>query len=51
MSNSGRRKPPLVTDKRYAKQAQKKAAPKRKTTPSRKRPKKRGVLAWVLAPF
>ncbi|MEM6596018.1 MAG: PBP1A family penicillin-binding protein [Pseudomonadota bacterium] len=51
MSNSGRRKPPLVADKRYAKSATKKAAPKRRAKPSRKAAKKRGPISWVLAPF
>ncbi|MEM6408617.1 MAG: PBP1A family penicillin-binding protein [Pseudomonadota bacterium] len=51
MSNSGRRKPPLVADKRYAKSPPKKAAPKRKKAPARKAQKKRGLIGWILAPF
>ncbi|MEM7470299.1 MAG: PBP1A family penicillin-binding protein [Pseudomonadota bacterium] len=51
MSNSGRRKPPLVAEKRYAKSApNRKKAPARK--PQKKRsPKKRGLIGWIIAPF
>ncbi len=50
---SGRKKSPLVAEKRYsksaAKPAKKKPSPKRK--PARKPAKKRGVIGWILAPF
>lgn len=53
MSNSGRKKPPLVAEKRFSKAPQpkpKRAAPKRK---SRKKapPRPKGFLGWILAPF
>ena len=61
MSGNGRKRPPLVADKRYANKpaAKKKAAPKkpatkpaarkRKTTPKKARP--RGFIGWLLTPF
>ncbi len=57
MSGNGKKRPPLVADKRYtAKPAAKKAAApakkpaaKRKAAPKKAKP--RGVIGWVLAPF
>ncbi|MGJ8587819.1 MAG: transglycosylase domain-containing protein [Yoonia sp.] len=57
MSGNGKKRPPLVADKRYtAKPAAKKAAApakkpaaKRKVAPKKAKP--RGVIGWVLAPF
>ncbi len=60
MSGNGRKRPPLVADKRYtAKPAAKKAtgqskkpakpAARRKAAPKRAKP--RGVIGWILAPF
>ncbi|AXI56376.1 transglycosylase domain-containing protein [Sulfitobacter sp. JL08] len=57
MSDSSRRKPPLVADKRYpsgsasksARKAKPKAAP-RKSRPKRTRRPMRGPLRWLLAP-
>lgn len=43
MSDSKRRKPPLVAENRYGKAKTKKAAPKRKATPKRKAPAKKPV--------
>ncbi|PTX58091.1 1A family penicillin-binding protein [Litoreibacter ponti] len=55
MNNSGRKKPPLVAEKRYAKAAKPKATPKAKAKPRvakrKAAPKKRGVLGWILFPF
>ena len=54
MSNSGRKKPPLVAEKRYSRAAAKPGPkPKRKTTRRKKSKvaKKRGILGWILAPF
>lgn len=61
MTGPGKKRPPLVADRRYpAKPAAKKAAPKK--TPAKKKPvakrkaapkkaKPRGFIGWVLAPF
>jgi membrane peptidoglycan carboxypeptidase len=57
MSGNGKKRPPLVADKRYtAKPAAKKAAApakkpaaKRKAAPKKAKP--RGVIGWMLAPF
>lgn len=55
MSNSGRKKPTLVAEKRYSKA--RKAKPKAKAKPkprvSRRKaaPKKRGIIGWILFPF
>jgi membrane peptidoglycan carboxypeptidase len=60
MSNSGRRKPPLVAEKRYSpakgkkKPASKKPAPSRSRKKSAKRkpaPQRRGILYWLFWPF
>ena len=57
MSGSGKKRPPLVADRRYAAKpaAQKKAAPKKaapaKRKVSRKRTKPRGFIGWLLTPF
>ena len=57
MSGQGRKRGPLVADKRYSNS---KAKPKRKAAPSRKakrraaprtRTARRGILGWLLAPF
>jgi 1A family penicillin-binding protein len=54
MSNTGRRKPPLVADKRYAK-PKPGPAPKPKPRKSRKKTRKpqrkRGLIGWIMAPF
>lgn len=61
MSGNGKKRPPLVADKRYAAKpaAKKKAAPikaaakpaarKRKSTPTKAKP--RGFIGWLLTPF
>ncbi|MEO1640795.1 MAG: transglycosylase domain-containing protein [Pseudomonadota bacterium] len=65
MSGNGRKRPPLVADKRYsgktpakkktanrkpaAKPAARKTSPSRKTAPKRKQP--RGIIGWLLTPF
>lgn len=54
MSNSGRKKPPLVAEKRYSKAAAKpKAKPKPKARAAKRKtaPKQRGVIGWILFPF
>ena len=59
MSNSGRRKPPLVAEKRYNKatsakpkpKPKPKAKPKPRVTKRKAAPKKRGVIGWILFPF
>ncbi len=59
MSGNGRKKSPLVAERRYpAKPAGKKAAPKKKAKPAArrkaapKRPSKpRGLIGWLLLPF
>ncbi|MDA8746601.1 PBP1A family penicillin-binding protein [Litoreibacter sp.] len=53
MSNSGKRKP-LVADKRYAKAKPKpaaKAKPAKRKAAARRKPKKMGLIGYVLAPF
>ncbi|WP_281857633.1 transglycosylase domain-containing protein [Litoreibacter halocynthiae] len=55
MSNSGRKKPPLVAEKRYSKapaaKPKPKAKPKPRVTKRKAAPKKRGVIGWILFPF
>ena len=51
MSNSGKSKTPLVAEKRYSKESQKKPAKKRVKRKSSKKPAKRGLLEWILFPF
>ena len=55
MSNSGRKKPPLVAEKRYSKapaaKPKPKAKPKPRATKRKAAPKKRGVIGWILFPF
>jgi 1A family penicillin-binding protein len=55
MSNSGRKKPTLVADKRYSKapaaKPKPKAKPKPRVTKRKAAPKKRGVIGWILFPF
>ncbi|EPX77411.1 transglycosylase domain-containing protein [Litoreibacter arenae] len=55
MSNSGRKKPPLVAEKRYSKAAaakpKPKAKPKRRVTKRKAASKKRGLIGWILFPF
>jgi len=52
MSNSGRKKPPLVAEKRSFKaKAKPKAPAKRKPRVTKRKTAKRGVLGWVLFPF
>lgn len=66
MSGNGRKRPPLVADKRYAAKpaARKKTAPKKKTTPGKPPPKQaarrkvtpgktrpRSFAGWLMTPF
>ncbi|SHF35473.1 penicillin-binding protein, 1A family [Litoreibacter ascidiaceicola] len=55
MSNSGRKKPPLVAEKRYSKapaaKPKPKAKPKPRVTKRKAAPRKRGVIGWILFPF
>ncbi|WP_298259077.1 transglycosylase domain-containing protein [uncultured Litoreibacter sp.] len=59
MSNSGRKKPTLVADKRYNKapaakpkpKAKAKAKPKKRVVRRQAAPKKRGLIGWILFPF
>jgi len=49
MSGNGNKRAPLVAERRYSNTAApKKAAPRRKRKPARK---KRGLLGWILLPF
>ena len=52
MSGTGKKRGPLVADRRYPKSTTK-AKPKARKKPVRKRaaPKKRGIIGWILAPF
>ncbi len=54
MSKSGKRKPPLVADRRYAKPTKAAAAkpkPRKRKSAPRKAQKKRGLLGILLTPF
>ncbi len=51
MSNSGKRKAPLVAEKRYSKEAPKKPAKRKAKRKPTKKPVKRGVIGWILFPF
>ncbi|MEP3347121.1 MAG: PBP1A family penicillin-binding protein [Litoreibacter sp.] len=55
MSNSGRKKPTLVADKRYSKapaaKPKPKAKPKKRVAKRKAAPKKRGLIGWLLFPF
>jgi membrane peptidoglycan carboxypeptidase len=51
MSNSGKRKAPLVAEKRYSKEPPKKPAKKKVKRKPVKKPVKRGIIGWIIFPF